>query len=204
MRSTAVAITALMMVPSPAQAADEDPETVIGMSATIGAGFVGFVDRDTRLSTYTGVCWTARLVIGTVLPVSAELAYLGTGHTMAAPGMSDTAALVSHGVEGALRWNFLTLLVDTHTKHGRFDPYLFGGIGYRRYSLTNTTYNRSTIASSDGVREAPVGVGLVWNRHLLVVDVRTEYRYAFDDDLFLATRLGTDSWGASVRVGVEF
>jgi hypothetical protein len=190
-----------------AQAEETKPrhlKTGIGLSASIGGGAVGFADTTSNDVIDPGAAWTTRLVIGTRLPIAAEVAYVGAAQGMNALGMDDDAILLSNGVETALRWNLLSTFRGSSTVFGRFDPYLFAGIGYRRYSIENTEFNTSSLADVDNVGEVPAGIGLAWMNKGVVLDMRGEYRFAFSDELFTNTDLGQDTWGVSLRIGMEF
>jgi hypothetical protein len=181
-----------------------------GTSVQIGGGVFGFSDPDTVDFMDPGGSWTARLVFGTRLPLAVEAAYIGTANNISALGLDANAILLSNGVEGAVRWNIMSTIFrkSIDPGYGHIDPYIFGGIAYRRYSLVNDDFNTSSINENDNVGEVPFGGGLAWMMGGFALDVRGEYRVAFSDhDLF--GDVGSEghelnTWNASARLGWEF
>jgi hypothetical protein len=195
-------------------ATDVDTDTHLmsgfGTSVQVGGGVFGFTSDGADDFMNTGGSWTARLVFGTRMPLALEAAYIGSANDIEALGLDEDAVLLSNGAEANLRWNVLSTLFRTgiDTPIGYMDPYVFSGIGYRRYSLVNEDFNTSSVNDNDNVGEVPIGGGVNWMIGGLAVDLRGEYRLAFDDDLLAAggrtesTELNT--WNASARVGWEF
>jgi outer membrane protein OmpA-like peptidoglycan-associated protein len=191
---------------------DDDPSddhllTPFGMAITIGGGVVGFLDDDARELGHTGGAWEARLTFGTRTPLAVEAAYVGTAQGIDALGLDDSAVLLGTAVEGNLRLNFATAFLQ---------PYLFGGVGYTRYSITNEDFNTSSVNDSEEMGHIPFGAGLGFQWGGFLFDVRGTMRAAFEDDLVdepaveddplddRDTRTDLDTWSAAARIGWEF
>jgi hypothetical protein len=183
-----------------ALAAEGDPvlQTKYGMSASIGGGVVGFTEKNLTDMTDPGGSWTARVTFGTRMYVAAELAYVGTAQNIETFGMDPSAALISNGVEGAVRLN----LVD----EGIWQPYAFVGLAWRRYNLVNEDFNTSSVEDEDDVGEVPFGAGLAFRYSGFVADARFEFRPAFNSDLLALGGNDTQlhAWSANGRIGWEF
>ena len=188
--------------------ADDDVDalpTGFGTSIQIGGGVTGFIDDAADAVLGTGGNWTARLVLGTRFPVAVEAAYIGTANDISALGLDDDALAVSHGFEGAVRWNIVSTFLDRMNVGSVFvDPYVFGGIAYKNYSLANEDFNTSSVGDSDNVGEIPVGGGIALSMGRFIVDARGEYRAAFSDDLLGNDTNALSNWGVSGRLGWEF
>jgi hypothetical protein len=176
--------------------------TRYGMSAMIGGGVTGFTGADITDFTDPGGSWTARLILGTRVPLGIELAYVGSAQNIDAVGLDDSAALLSTAVEGALRLN---LIPDQ-----MWQPYLFGGVAWKRYSVVNEDFNTSSVAGRDDVAEIPLGIGVAMRYRGFVVDARGSWAPAFDADLLPAAAIDDEdpanlaTWGANLRLGWEF
>jgi hypothetical protein len=190
--------------------ADEDTGLMsgFGTSVQIGGGVFGFVDDATDNFMDTGGSWTARLVLGTRMPLALEAAYIGTANNISALGLDDDAVLLSNGAEANLRWNIIsTIFRSMDTGVGRFEPYVFSGVAYRHYRLVNDDFNTSSVNNSDNIGEVPFGGGIAWLMGGFAVDARGEYRLAFGDDLFAGdgdNENGLNTWNVSARLGWEF
>jgi hypothetical protein len=147
----------------------------VGVGLTVGAGVSTFMDADTRDFTQPGAGWAARLSIGTREILGLELGYTGTAQEIDALGLDNDAVLVSNGVDAAVRLN---LGAETAVQ-----PFLFGGLGWRHYNVTNVDTNTSSINEEDDVLEFPVGAGLGFRAGGLNMELRTTFRPASDSDL---------------------
>jgi hypothetical protein len=164
-----------------------------GMSASIGGGVGDFTDPDlTRISSVAGT-WTARLTLGTRTIIGGEVAYLGTAQTLDTLGLSDKAFLLSNGVEGLLRVNFM---------EGTWQPYALVGVAWRRFSVQNSSSNTSSVADNDDIAEIPMAVGVAYRYQQLIVDARADFRPSLLNDLVPNTVL--TNWQLGARVGFEF
>lgn len=173
------------------------PVTDIGVAVSIGGGVGGFIEEDARDVADMGGAWDARLVIGTRSVLGVELAYIGAAYDLEAPLLDDDAFLVSNGAEIAARLNLIPGAPVT--------PIVFGGIGFRHFSLTNDDFNQSRILDDEDVAHFPVGAGLAFHVDDLLVELRGEVRPTTGDDDMLGdddTNLST--WAAKARLGFVF
>lgn len=165
----------------------------VGMSAEVGGGVTGFIDENASNVTNPGGTWTARVSIGTRTLFAGELAYVGGVQEIKTLGVSDKAVLLSNGAEGAFRMSAL---------RGPLQPYAFVGIAWRHYSIENSSYNLSSVSSTDDVGEIPFGLGMSYRHEGFIADMRMTYRQSFATDLIGDTSLNT--WGAAAKIGFEF
>jgi hypothetical protein len=189
------------VLPPPAPPAPYHPPSVLGMEATVGGGVTGFIDETPRNTATTGGSWEARLMFGSRLPLAVEAAYVGSAQSIDALGLANNAVLVGNGAEGDLRLNLT---------RARIQPYLFGGIGWTHYQLTNMSNvaNTSSVLDKDDIGTVPLGAGVSARLgRAFILDVRGTYRATFNDDLFRAMSVNNNSlqsWGATGRLGFEF
>lgn len=175
--------------------------TPIGVGVAIGGGATNFTNSEISDITDIGGSWTARLTLGTRLPIALEGAYLGTANNITAPGLDGSAVLLGSGVEGLLRVNVLPMLP--------IQPYLFGGVAWRRYTIVNEDFNNSDVRDRDDVLEVPFGAGVAVRVKSILFDGRFDYRPTFNEDLLpdvdrSALDAGLENWNATARVGFEF
>ena len=189
-------------IPPTTSPSPDRPPSRIGIEATVGAGAIGFIDETARNATQTGATWDARMLFGSRSLIAVEGAYVGSVQNIEALGLSTSSLLLGNGVEGTLRVNV------TRT---RVQPYLFGGVGWTHYQLTNAQANTSSLLGSDDVGTVPLGAGLSARLgSAFILDIRGTYRATFGGDMFQGVALNTDSsnamqtWSASGRVGFEF
>jgi len=189
------------VLPPPAPAKPSLPPSVLGMEATVGGGVMGFIDETPRNTATTGGTWEARLMFGSRLPLAVEAAYVGSAQGIDALGLASNAVLVGNGAEGNLRLNLT---------RSRIQPYLFGGIGWTHYQLSNmsSVTNTSDVLDKDDIGTVPMGAGVSARLgRAFIIDIRGTYRATFNDDLFramTATNNSLQSWGATGRLGFEF
>jgi hypothetical protein len=178
----------------------------LGLSITLGGGVQGFTGDTMRNTTNDGGNWDVRLGIGTRLPVSLEASYIGSAQEIDALGLDTDAILVGNGLQGNLRINGTMGEIPVQ-------PFLFGGVAWRRYQLQNTDFNTSDVLGEDDVFEIPMGVGMAFKASSFAIDLRGEYRHAFSEDLFPAEGRDIDDigdpaslhrWGVNANIGVEF
>lgn len=176
-----------------------------GIAIAAGGGASGFTSESLRGTTNPGGDWDVRLTFGTRSPLAFEASYIGSAQSIDALGLDGDAMLVGNGVQGALRVN---TTIDLPVQ-----PFIYGGVAWRRYDLTNTSANTSDISDSDDVLEVPLGVGLAAKWQGLIVDARGEFRPAWFQDLVpeiigntgLADGFGSmHRWGVNASVGYEF
>jgi hypothetical protein len=186
-------------VPPPVAVNPDEPASGLGIEATVGGGAIGFIDEGARNLANTGASWDARLMFGSRLPIAVEGAYIGSVQGVDALGLATNSLLVGNGVEGTLRINLTRM---------RVQPYLFGGVGWTHYQLSNTATNTSNLLGRDDVGTVPMGAGLTARLGRgFILDARGTYRATFDDQLMQGQSLNDTSmqtWNATGRVGFEF
>lgn len=177
----------------------------VGTAIEVGGGVANFTGGEAANRTDLGGYWDVRAVAGMRHIVGFEAAYAGSAQGITSLGLDQNAMLVKNGVEGDLRLN-----APFKTRTALLSPYAFGGLGYSRYNLANTT-NASTsdMRSSDDIMTLPLGGGVAASSNGFVVDARFTYRMTYFNDLFQtgATdgRHGDlNSWTLGANVGYEF
>lgn len=212
MRITTLAAfaTALVLTASPALAQEaiipvgvaadrmEPVPTDIGVTTTLGGGVENFTGDTAREFTGLAGAWALRVGLLSRFLLSPELAYIGSAQDLNAAGLDPDAVLISNGGEANVRLNILT---------GMLQPYVFGGIGFRHFSIHNTDRNLSAIADNDTIGIVPVGGGLMLRIDQFLVDARGTFRFAFEDQMMAAagaTDQGMNTWAAELRAGAEF
>jgi hypothetical protein len=179
------------------------PGSEIGVGLTLGGGAVGFWQDGTKSFVDIGGTWDVRATLGTRLPLAFELAYVGTAQGMNALGLDTNAILLGSTAEGDIRFNIL---------RGRVQPYIFGGVGYSYYRITNTAIATSDLQRTDNVLEVPFGAGLAWRLgQAFLLDIRGTGRLTYFDDLFKnaaaatnAGNSGMSNWMGTAHLGWEF
>lgn len=171
----------------------------LGAAVLVGGGFQQFTAGTLQDVTSAGGFWNARAVAGTRQFVGLEAAYVGAAHNMNALGFGTRAALVSNGVEGAMRINIPVI-------HGRslFEPFGFVGLGWSRYNVVNTETRSSDVASLDDIMTVPYGGGLEMAYGAFMADARFTYRSTYFNDLMRTTGARLDSWGVGAQLGMAF
>jgi hypothetical protein len=192
-------VVPVTVVPPPVAVNPDKPASGLGIEATVGGGAIGFIDEGARNVANTGASWDARLMFGSRLPIAVEGAYVGSVQGIDALGLSTTSLLVGNGVEGTLRINLTRM---------RVQPYLFGGVGWTHYQLSNTATNTSNILGRDDVGTVPMGGGITARLGRgFILDARGIYRATFDDQLMQGQSINDTSmqtWNATGRIGFEF
>jgi hypothetical protein len=178
----------------------------IGIGVIIGGGVAGFTDELMRdsIENEVGGLWSARVSIGTHIPIGLDLNYVGSASALRTLADEDNGTLIGTTLEAAARINLLP--------HNVVNPYIFGGIGWQRYDVSDANFAQSAtgLRSEDDLVVFPLGAGLSFRSLTgLVVDVRGTVRVA-DDSGLLSLREGTDgnaelhTWEASAALGYEF
>jgi hypothetical protein len=175
-----------------------------GIAVALGGGVSDFTNSSARSLTDTGGSWNVRVGIGTRSPVGFEAAYIGSAQGLDALGLDNDAVLVGNGIEGVARVNILDMNIQ---------PFVFGGVAWRRYDVTNTSFNTSAVNDKDDVLEIPMGLGLAWKYRGFLLDARGEFRYTDQNDLMPSINddgtFGTDDaelhrWGVNANIGYAF
>lgn len=177
----------------------------IGFGLVLGGGITGFTDKTMRdtVSSDVGGLWDLRATIGTHIPIGLDISYLGTAANVNTLGGAPNGTLVGTTVEAALRYNILP--------HFAFDPYVFAGIGWQRYDVTNMNLPQADtgMKASDDVADFPMGAGLAYrDTSGFTLDLRGTFRADTSSTLVLNQSTGTyadlHSWEASGALGYEF
>jgi hypothetical protein len=176
----------------------------VGFSLSAGGGVGQFTSHELRDTTGTAGTWAVRATIGTKSPIGFEGSYIGSAQSITALGLDSSAVLVGNGVQGALRLNAAIGAPVT--------PFLFGGVAWTHYSLTNKSFNTSDVSNSDNVLEIPVGLGIGGSYAGFGYDVRGEMRFATNADMIPAVSAGRDTgssadmhrWGVNATIGYGF
>jgi peptidoglycan-associated lipoprotein len=186
---------------APAPEKKQRPLSRVGVGAALGGGVTGFTDQEARDFTDPGGSWEARLSFGTRTPVAFEAAYIGSAQNVEALGLDSDAVLVGNGAEGTVRVNILQM---------RVQPYVFGGLGWTHYNVSDSSTATSSIRDSDDILEVPFGVGLSFRvAQSLLLDLRGTGRAAFYENMFDAAVASNKearlhSWNVGGRIGWEF
>jgi opacity protein-like surface antigen len=176
----------------------------VGFSLAAGGGVADFTDQEMRDTTGTGGTWAVRATIGTKTPLGFEGSYIGSAQQIDALGIDNDALLVSNGLQGALRLNAVTGAPIT--------PFLFGGVAWSRFDLTNTSTNTSAISGEDNLLEIPVGLGIGGSWKGFGYDLRGELRFATNENMVPELSAGRDTgkhadmhrWGVNASIGYGF
>ncbi len=190
--------TGVITAPVEEEVEEEDRRPMFGLGVSAGAGVTGFANDNANDIIDPGVDYTARLHVGGNSPIGLEAGYVGSAQNIDTTGLDNSAVLISNGVEGALRLNLSTGVVQ---------PYVIGGLAWRRYDITNEDFNTSSVNDEDDILEVPVGAGLAWRYGGALVDGRANYRFASQEDLIPGVNnddLGLDTWSFTLRAGWEF
>jgi hypothetical protein len=206
-RSLVVAVVVGGLVHGAAPVAAEPLVSGVGVAITVGGGVEEPASGVLRSAVGPAALWEVRAAIATRLPISTELAYLGTASTIERDG-DPAGMLVSSGVEVALRANLST--------SSRWRPYLLVGRALRYYRVSGAAHTKrsppSRGADRDVTLDLPIGAGCMIHLGGLVLDVRGVFRAAIGSELVVAdpapgqaaTYAESHSWSASARVGYEF
>jgi hypothetical protein len=190
-----------------APAAAEPLVSGVGVAITVGGGVEQPASGTLRRAIGPAALWELRAAIATRLPLSTELAYLGTASTIERAG-APAGTLVSTGVEVLLRANLST--------SSRWRPYLLIGRALRYYRVTGAAHEKRSPpaggADRDVVLDLPAGVGCMLHLDGFVLDVRGAFRAAMGSELVVAdpasgqevTYAETHSWSVTARLGYEF
>jgi hypothetical protein len=174
----------------------------LGIQLMVGGGLTNQLDDETGELTELGGIWDARVAFFNRSLIGFEAAYVGSVQTVNALGLDDNAQLLGNGVEANLRLNLLRAAVVR--------PYLFGGVGWTHYDLTNTETALAAVEDNDDVLHIPAGLGVGF--HLfrgVTLDLRGTVRAAFEDETFgpMAApddEMGLENWSTSAQLGFEF
>jgi len=169
-----------------------------GIGVALGGGVEGFAGDTLRNTTDPGGAWDVRLSLGMKSPLALEAAYVGSAQQINALGLSGNAYLVGNGAQADARLNV--------TGDPAIQPFVYGGVAWKRYSIRNETANTSDLIDNDDVLEVPLGVGISSRYAGLMLDLRGEYRVATQADLVSQTNPNArqDRFGVNANVGIAF
>jgi hypothetical protein len=172
----------------------------LGVGFAVGGGIDDFAGDTMRSQTSLGGGWTARVTFGTRSYVAFEGSYIGSAQSIETLGLGNDAILVGNGAQGALRINVL--------RDFPAQPFVFGGIAWRHYSIENNSINTSDVSNTDDVAEFPVGIGVSGYVGGFMADVRGEYRFATAEDLAPSRNNSgeatLDRWGVTGNLGFSY
>jgi hypothetical protein len=171
-----------------------------GMAFSVGGGVDDFAGSTLGNATSLGGSWTARLSIGSRSFVGGELSYIGSAQTISQLGLASNSELIGNGAQAALRLN--------GTIDYPFQPFIYGGVAWRHYSLNTSRTNLSDVTESNDALEVPAGIGLAAYYDGLMMDVRGEYRWGWLDKAMIpSTSTSTSNanrWGVTGNIGYAF
>jgi peptidoglycan-associated lipoprotein len=178
-----------------------------GFAFVVGGGYTDFTRTAARNLTSAGGGWDARIIGGTRYFVGFEAAYVGTANNLPSLG-NTTSTLVSNGVEGALRIN-----APIVRGFSLFEPYLFGGLGWSSYHVTNNRPAFSSFSTnSDNVMTVPAGGGFAYIYKAFMADIRGSWTGTYFNNIILPNTSVSpnnannrlDHWQAGGNIGVAF
>jgi hypothetical protein len=190
--------------PAPATPVIEEPTSSTleryGIAVSLGGGVAGFTGDDVRDATDDGGAWGVRVAYGLRSAIGIEAEYIGSAQGIDALGLESDAVLVGNGLQAAARVNLLDYNVQ---------PFVFGGVAWRRYTLADEGINTSDVADDDDVLEFPLGVGVAWKYRGFMLDARGEFRLATEEDLIPDPDNPDDTaslhrYGVTANIGYAF
>jgi hypothetical protein len=199
-------VVAPIVTPTPVEepVAEENLFQRYGISVQLGGGVSGFTSDSMDDATDIGGDWDVRAIFGARSPLAIEAAYIGSAQSIDALGLDNDAVLLGNGAQGDLRLNGLF-------GESMVQPYLFGGVAWRHYNLTNESFNTSDISDSDDVLEFPVGAGIGFQAGGFNLDVRGEFRPTLLEDMVPQFEAGDPDdaaamhrWGVNANIGLVF
>ncbi|HXJ23913.1 MAG TPA: OmpA family protein [Polyangia bacterium] len=172
----------------------------VGFGLIVGGGYTDFTNSQLRNTTNAGGSWDARFILGLKSVVGAELAYVGSTQQLTPLGLSSTSYLTSNGAEGVVRLNVPIIRGMT-----LIEPFGFAGVGWSHYSVSH--YNSTVLAdytSVDDIMTVPVGGGLAFATHALMLDVRGSWTQTYYNNILPGVPGALNHWGVGGNVGVAF
>jgi len=174
------------------------PRTGYGVAFMAGGGVGTYVSSPTRNEAGAVGVWNLRVAYGTRTYAGVEAAYLGGAGSVSGLGGSSQNLLVRNGVEATLR-------VNAPLVYGRTlaEPYLFAGIGWDHYSVSNASPSAS-VGGGDDVGTAPVGVGFDLTHRGVVADLRFAFRPTFGENQSPTVKTpDLTNWTLALQLGYE-
>jgi hypothetical protein len=185
---------------------DSRLQSDIGIGVQLGGGIAGFTGdtaRDVVTSDVQGL-WGVKATIGSHIPIGIDVAYIGTATDVDSLTGFGNGTLVGTTLEAALRWNMLP--------HYQLNPYIFAGLGYQRYDVTdaNFTLSANGMRDEDNSLVVPMGAGLAWRDPSgLTLDAHGTFRANTNSELLISRVnpgefANMHTWEASANIGFEF
>jgi len=176
--------------------------TSYGLAVIVGGGVTGFTDHALRSATSNvGGLWDLRATFGTRVPLALEASYVGSATGLASLVGSAHTTLIGTTFDTDVRLNL--------APHLAWDPYVFAGVGWQRFTVDDhdLAFSDTGIRDSDDVMVLPFGGGLTYHRGGLIADVRGTVRAASGSNMVVDREGRTapmHSWEAGAALGYEF
>jgi hypothetical protein len=177
------------------------PASRVGVGVFAGGGVTDFTAGAARNQTNTGGSWTARITAGTRTVAGVEGSYVGGANTISGLGTGN-ATLVRNGLEGVLRLNLPLYARDT-----LLEPYIFGGLGWNAYRVSNysSLSTASVTSGTDNTLSVPLGIGFTVGYHGFLADLRYTFRPTYDQSTLVnQSDTALTNWDAGGMIGYEF
>jgi Outer membrane protein beta-barrel domain len=186
---------------APERAPFGTPDSRIGMAILAGGGVTDFTQETTRNETGVGGSWDVRAMVGTRCRFGFELSYINGANAIKGLGLSDSSKLVRNGIEGALR-----LQAPLYQQKTLLEPYIFGGLGWNAYRVTNVDPDLASVTKNgDNTVAVPLGVGFMVGYRGFVADLRYTVRPTYQQTLLAGQGAnGLTNWDAGAMIGFEF
>lgn len=172
----------------------------IGVGLSAGGGIDDYVGSTMRETTGIGGGWAARATFGTRSYIAGELAYIGSAQSIQRLGLTGRSTMYGNGAQAVLRVNATVAYA--------IQPFIYGGVAWRHYSLSTSTANFSDVVDSTDTFEVPLGIGLATYAHGIMFDLRGEYRFCWADHAIVPDSSGgtpnLDRWAVISSAGVAF
>jgi hypothetical protein len=85
------------------------------------------------------------------------------------------------------------------------EPYVFGGVGWQRYSITSTPVATASLNNNDDVMTVPMGTGFAAGYRGFLADLRFTYRLVERANLLAPSGGGSlNNWNLGAHLGYEF
>jgi hypothetical protein len=176
------------------------PQSGVGVAVSAGGGVADFTNNTLRSNTGTAGSWQISVAAGTREYVGVEADYVGAAQSINGFGLANSGTLARNGLEGLVRVN-----APFFAKKTLLEPYIFGGVGWAHYTITNVTIVTADLVSFDNVLTVPFGAGFSVGYKGFIGDLRFTYRPTFFDNLVSGLSGNSlNNWNAGAQVGYEF
>jgi hypothetical protein len=170
---------------------------------TTGGGVTDYFGTGQTAPLQVGPAWDARVAVGQRSILAGELGYVGSTNQVAA-GDNTLGHLNSNGFDATLRVNLTPF---------RYQPYVFGGVGYNHVHVTEDSAEiRSMLRPDDDQFTVPAGGGMAFylgRRQKAMIDLRGTYRFLDSTSLYVNHAVDQQGehlhqWAAQARLGYQF